>query len=125
MSPVSLLPTIVLKAVEALMKDQGEVALGLPAFLQRGNVGGFLAANHDDPSAAAREVEGDAVPDHHRLAIQPEAFERTKLLRRVRVADEQLFPVIVIDGHRDLSRVETGPDSVTVCIGDVVKLPDA
>ena len=54
-----------------------------------------------------------------------EILERTKLHRRVRVADEQFFSVAVVDGHRGLSSVEAGPNLLAEGIGDVVKLPNA
>ena len=85
----------------------------------------MFAVDLDRPSSPLRAVAVDAVSDQDRPAVQLEVFEGMIFLRRVRMADEQLFFVVVVDRHGDCSCIEAGPDLIAESIGDVVELADA
>jgi hypothetical protein len=118
-------PVILLKAVETLVQNQGQIRGRVPTLRQRGNVGGLFAADIGGPASPLGAVAVDAVPDQDRPAVQLETPERMVLLRRVRMADEQLFPVVVVDRDGDLPGVETRPDLVAEHLGDVVEFLNA
>ena len=107
--------------MKTLVQDRRKVRVGVLVGRQRGHVGGLDATEFNGPAAAVGAISRHAVADHHRLCVRLILLERMEFCGWLGMTDQQFLLIAVVDGNRDLPRIEPRPDLFAQQVCDVVQ----